>query len=241
MGGKLFTIGYANKTPLQFAELCHRYGVNCIVDVRSSPFSGHFPEYNEPRLRDFLSGEGIAYLSFKKEFGARRDEDEAYSPVLMDDGELVEVVDFEKVYRLPAFQKGVERVMNGLSKGYSIAFMCSEKDAVDCHRAIMVGCYFAANGFDIEHIIDKENGSYSQEELLKRIHDNFHRSANRFKRKNGIDSLDSIQASLFDAPIFDDPEYIRFWKNFYRVYSPEKGIRLRNYQIGYKKGGEGNG
>jgi hypothetical protein len=105
----------------------------------------------------------------------------------------------------------------------------------------MVGCYFAKNGYEMEHIIDETVGSYDQEELMNRLQTNFEQSANRFKRKNGIGSFGSLQGSLLDESAFAAPEYISEWSSFYERYTVEKGLRLRNYQIGYKKGQEGNG
>ncbi len=238
---KLYTIGYAGKTLTQFVDLCKAYGINCIVDVRTSPFSGHFPDFNENRLKSYLKDEGIQYLSFKNEFGARRIEPEAYSRVTMDSGDEIEVVDFEKVYSLPIFKDGVDRIERGVEKGYRIAFLCSEKDAADCHRSIMVACYFDRLGYEIENIIDSSVGSYGREGLLNRLRSNFADSAAHFKRKNGFDSFESTQGSLLEGPSFEEPKFVDEWKNFYRFYTPEKAIRLRNYQIGFKKGQQGNG
>ena len=69
-----------------------------------------------------------------KEFGARRDNKELYDS----SGKL----DFEKTITDGDFISGINRIKEGLEKGYTIAFMCTEKEPQDCHRCILVGRTF---------------------------------------------------------------------------------------------------
>ena len=81
----LFTIGYANKSLDEFLTILKSYKINCLIDVRSMPLSSQYPEYDENSLKKVLKLNDILYMSFKNEFGARRNEDEVYTKINMYD------------------------------------------------------------------------------------------------------------------------------------------------------------
>ena len=234
----LYTIGYATKDIKDFVKILKLNNVNCIIDVRSSPFSKQFPEYNEYNLKKYLNENAILYLSFGKEFGARRDEKDAYKKVKMYDETIIDVVSFEKVYNLESFKAGYNRVITGLEKGYKIAFMCSEKYAHDCHRGIMVSEYFYRLGYNVKHLIDNDNIMDHEcvESILK---ENFIKAKKKFERIH-LSELNELKyaSDLFGVNLVD--EYITFWNDFFSEYSREKAFELRNYEIGYKKGNDEN-
>ena len=91
----LFTIGYANKSLDEFLTILKNYKINCLIDVRSMPLSSQYPEYDENSLKKVLKSNDILYMSFKNEFGARRNEDEVYTKINMYDNTSFEVVNFE--------------------------------------------------------------------------------------------------------------------------------------------------
>lgn len=161
----IYTIGHSNHEPEAFAELLRYFGVNCLVDVRSTPASGRFPQFNKASLSEFLKNIGVLYLHFGKEFGARHTD-----PELLDEGGKV---DFEKVRQTEDFKNGVERLRAGLEKGFTIALMCSEAEPFDCHRFSMISGFLEQNGFEVRHILrDKTLKTNTQLEsrLLKKYH-----------------------------------------------------------------------
>ena len=95
---QLFTIGHSNQS-----------------QDRSVPASKYTPQFNMEQLRGFLKHNDVQYLHFGKEFGARR------TDCINEDGQ----VDFEEAVKTTAFLSGVERIKNGIKKGYRIALMCS--------------------------------------------------------------------------------------------------------------------
>lgn len=139
----LFTVGHSNQTQEGFLQLLREHDVNCIVDVRSVPASKYAPQFNEDMLRWFLKSNGIQYLHFGDEFGARRYDS------LNDEGQ----VDFELAMQTPNFLHGVERLVKGLEKGYRISLMCSEANPLECHRFAFLSRYFHEHGFDVQHIL----------------------------------------------------------------------------------------
>lgn len=162
---RLYTIGHSNHSHAKFISLLHQHQINCIVDVRSVPASKHTPQFNQEELRWILKQNGIVYLHFGNEFGARR------TDCLNADGQ----VDFEQAIDTKAFKNGVERIHKGMEKGYQIAIMCSEANPLECHRFSLVSRYFYEHGFDIQHIL-QEGDLASQAVLEKKMIDEFKHS-----------------------------------------------------------------
>ena len=114
-------------------------------------------------LSAFLKNNGITYLHFKEEFGARQEEES----VLDNEGK----VHFGFVQKSSAFQRGVERIDMGIEKGFTIALMCSEGNPLDCHRFSMVALYFENIDIQVQHILKDKTLKTHQEleqDLLKK-------------------------------------------------------------------------
>jgi Uncharacterized conserved protein len=160
---EIYTIGHSNHTIDYFLELLEHQGINCLIDVRSMPASRYNPQFNKEPLKNFLKVNGITYMHFRDEFGARHEDEE----VLDENGQ----VDFELFRKTFNFQQGIERVDIGVSKGYKIALMCSEGNPLECHRFSMIAVYLDKIGFEVKHILkDKRLKTHKQleNELLKK-------------------------------------------------------------------------
>ena len=168
---RLYSVGHSNQSQDEFLELLKRHDINCIVDVRSVPASKYTPQFNMEPLKWFLRANDIHYLHFGDEFGARR------TDCLDAEGQ----VNFEKAVETPSFKRGVERLMNGLQKGFRMSFMCSEANPLECHRFSLVSRYFYDNGLDVHHILkDGElalHGSLEKEMIDEYLHSKKHRLA----------------------------------------------------------------
>ena len=155
----LYTIGHSTQSIDDFIERLKKYSIDCVVDVRSTPYSQYASQFNEPEIKYALKEAGIKYIYMGKEFGARRDNRELYD----DQGRL----DFEKTTSDKDFQKGIVRIKDGIDKGYSIAFMCTEKEPQDCHRCILVGRSFhEMEGIRVENI--RIDGSLKSQDEIER-------------------------------------------------------------------------
>lgn len=160
----LYTIGYAHHTQESFLALLIQYDIHCVIDVRTMAYSGFHPQFNKEVIKGYLKQHGISYLHMADSFGIIKGD------IKLNTKEGY--VDFEKLARLPLFLEGVERVEKGLHKGYHIAFMCAEKDPIDCHRTTLVARAFYERGYEVKHIL--HDGSLeSQEELEKRMKERF--------------------------------------------------------------------
>ena len=142
---KIFTIGHSTHPIDVFLDLLKTFSINCLIDVRSVAASSYNPQYNKDQLSNYMKANRITYLHFAEEFGARHTD-----PDLLDDEGKV---DFELVRKSWNFKNGVERLWQGLDKGYTIALMCSESEPFDCHRFSMVSIALQKDGFDVRHIL----------------------------------------------------------------------------------------
>ncbi len=159
----IYTVGHSTHQLDYFLELLKEYEVTCLIDVRSVAASSYNPQYNKEPLTNFLKRNGIQYLHFAEEFGARHND-----PDLLDDEGKV---DFAKVRKSWAFKNGVERIWQGLDKGFTISLMCSESEPFDCHRFSMVSIALDKDGFDVKHIMkDKtlKTNADLENQLLKK-------------------------------------------------------------------------
>ena len=141
----IYTIGHSNHTIGELIRILKLFSIDVVVDVRSIPKSEYNPHFNIENIEKKLSLAQIRYLHFGKEFGAKRDEAEAYTNGM---------VDFEKVKKLPNFLHGVQRISDGLDKNFIITLMCSEKDPLDCHRFSLISkALYEMLQIDIKHIL----------------------------------------------------------------------------------------
>lgn len=162
--GQLYTIGHSQHPFDFFIQLLKAYNVNYILDVRSTPYSKYAEAYNRNKVEKRLQRHEIRYWFMGNFFGARPSKRELYSK----DGYL----DFEKVMKSEQFQKGMDSVFKGLNLGNNIALMCTEKDPMDCHRAIMVARAFSLEGMDVKHIL-QDGQIQTQQELDERLLDKY--------------------------------------------------------------------
>lgn len=126
----IYTIGHSTQTVDEFIGRLRMNNIDCVVDVRSTPYSQYASQFNERDIKNALKNNGIQYIYMGKEFGARRENPDLYD----EHGRL----DFEKTIKDIDFIEGIKRIEKGLHNGFSIAFMCTEKDPQDCHRCILV-------------------------------------------------------------------------------------------------------
>lgn len=202
--GELFTIGHSHHQIPFFLDVLHKYNVNYLMDVRSVPYSRYAEQFNRENIQKDLGSAGINYVFMGKYFGARQDNPSLYN----DEGYL----DFETVRTHSPFVMRVDSVIKGLNQGNNIALMCTEKEPIDCHRAILVARAFEQRGIQVKHILPSGN-ILTQDALNEQLLDLY------FPDRNTI--------SLFaTVPEATDEEML------------SEAYRLRNKAIGYRIGSE---
>jgi uncharacterized protein (DUF488 family) len=152
----LFTIGHSSLDAEEFNRLLGEHGVELLVDVRSLPVSGRYPQFNGAVLEKNLENARIDYLFLGEELGGRPDDPSAYGP----DG----VVDYRARRRSYAFGAGIERLQRELET-HSLALMCAEEDPIECHRFLMICPELVALGLRPQHI--RRGGSIGTQEAAE--------------------------------------------------------------------------
>jgi uncharacterized protein (DUF488 family) len=139
----ILSIGHSNHTFEYFASLLRQHGVECVVDVRSSPWSRYAPQFNREALEPALADHGIDYAFLGAELGGRPTADELYD----DEGHVL----YGAVADTPLFKTGIE-TLEALARDRRVAIMCSEEDPSDCHRRLLVTRVLLARGGSVEHV-----------------------------------------------------------------------------------------
>lgn len=154
----LYTVGHSNQSLEEFLYLIRSQNIDCIIDVRSMPYSKYSPQFNSEALKSFLNKNGILYAHFGDEFGARR-LDCLKEIVLSKNGktEIKPQVNFELGVKTDNFLKGVDRIKKALSQGRKVSLMCSESNPLGCHRFSFLSRYFYELGWNVLHIIRDED------------------------------------------------------------------------------------
>lgn len=205
----IYSIGHTLQSVEEFYGMISKYDINCIIDVRSMPYSQHAPQFNKENLNLFLRSHGVLYAHFGVEFGARRDD---CLSIMEKDGENCMQVNFELGIKTDNFKSGISRLDNALAQNRTIALMCTEANPLDCHRFSFISRYLYDNKYDIAHIMkNKETHEIclkSQQELERTM------IAAYIKKKKLRET----------GGLFDD-------------YSPEQqridAYILKNHEIGY--------
>lgn len=168
MGEFIYTIGHSNQSIDEFYEMLKEFHINCVVDVRSVPFSKYTPQFNSYSIKEYLKTKEILYAPFGEYFGARREDCLCEES----DGFLKKnQVDFQKGVQTNAFLTGEKRLRTAMGQGRIVALMCSESDALMCHRFSFVSRFFYDKGVEVRHIL-KSSGSIfftDHAELEKRM------------------------------------------------------------------------
>lgn len=153
------TIGYGKKEIQTFIQTLIRYNVNCLVDVRSSPYSKYSHQYNKSEFEGLLATHNILYKWIGDKLGGRPTDKGAYD----EDGR----VNYEKMSKTALFQEGIKELQT-LSLVNNVAIMCSEQEPINCHRFLAISRELSEMGYKIVHI--KDIRSYvTQAELEGRL------------------------------------------------------------------------
>ena len=169
MKKKIYTIGYTTFGIENFIKEIKEYGITCIVDVRSSPRSSYYKDFDSDVLESRLKKGGILYRNYAFEFGARQEDKSLYP-----NGYL----DFEIFSKTDNFKQGVKKLENGIKLNQTFALMCAEKDPYNCHRCIMVARFLQDYDFEIVHIVG-HNQFVTQKEIEARLMNEYYPNRNQ--------------------------------------------------------------
>lgn len=163
----VYTIGYTAFDINDFIDVLKFNKITCLIDVRSSPYSEFYSNYNKGQLDVELKKNNILYRNYINSFGARQENSSYYHSK----GYL----DFNKFIVSEQFLEGVDKIEKGIELGYTFCLMCAETNPITCHRSIMVSRGLKDNNFDILHILkggELLTHSQLEEQLLDKHFEN---------------------------------------------------------------------
>lgn len=143
MSAAIYTIGHSNHSARRFIDLLQGAGIDCLADVRSTPFSRRNPQFSQKALTASLKDAGIEYWFLGEALGARPKDPDCYQG-----GK----VSYARIAATPAFEEAIRELIEG-SHGKRIALMCAEKEPLECHRTLLVGRALAQRGTELQHIL----------------------------------------------------------------------------------------
>lgn len=138
----IWTIGHSNHSAVRFIDLLQGAGIDCVADVRSTPFSRRNPQFSQKALAASLRDACIEYWFLGDALGARPKD-----PCCWEDGR----VSYARIAVSAAFQDAIGALIDR-SHAKRIALMCAEKEPLDCHRTILVGRALAQHDTELAHI-----------------------------------------------------------------------------------------
>ncbi len=166
----IFTIGHSNYSVDRLIGMLRYYSIDCVVDIRGTPYSRYNVQFNKEVIRQTLIDYGYKYIYMGNEFAAQREDKNLYK----DEG----YADFEKVIYDKDFLKGIQRLKVGCEKGYRIVLMGAMQDPINCHRCILLGRSLLEAGFHLKHILDDATLA-TQSELEERLLEKYYGNSNQ--------------------------------------------------------------
>ncbi|WP_415912804.1 DUF488 family protein [Neptuniibacter sp. QD37_11] len=156
---KLFSIGYAGRSPKGLLSILSHFNVELLIDVRSNPYSKVNPEYNGVAFSRFLKEHGLKYADLGELLGARPESKSLYD-------RQSGAADYQRISQSAPFQKGINNLIAALNNGINAALICAERNPETCHRSLLIGDYLQTNfHIEMEHIISADK-LLNQRELV---------------------------------------------------------------------------
>lgn len=147
MEATLYSIGHGQKPLEEFYKELLSFGIQYVIDVRSSPFSRWAPQFNQQDIALFLKEHNIVYAYMGDTIGGRPNSDLCYDS----EGHF----DYEKMAEVPAFQNSLKRLVSANEQHLNVAVMCSESDPSLCHRSKLIGReLYDKYRINMKHIIE---------------------------------------------------------------------------------------
>lgn len=201
---EIYTIGHSNYTMERLIDMLEYYNINCVVDIRGTPYSKYNIQFDKETIRYTLTNAGFVYIYMGKELAAKRIRKNSYN----NEG----YSNFEEVIKEEEFKRGVERLRNGCEKGYKIILLGAMQDPIRCHRSILVGRELVKNDFDVKHILD-DYSIVTQDDIEEMLLNKY------FSNRNQITIEDLTGNSLNNEEMINEG---------YKLANREIGYRIEN-------------
>ncbi|MGL4806976.1 MAG: DUF488 family protein [Bacteroidales bacterium] len=148
MNNTIWTIGHSTRTGEHFIEVLKNYNIQVLVDIRTLPGSDKFPQFNQDRLSESLSQNGIEYVYIPRLGGLRPSHKDSPN-IAWRNKSFRAYADYMET---DAFKEGIKELL-AKATFERTAMMCSEILWWRCHRS-MVSDYLKSMGWTVIHIED---------------------------------------------------------------------------------------
>ncbi len=148
----IFSIGHSNREFQDFIKLLETYEIEYLIDVRSSPYSKMFPDYNKEYFTKILKQHGVKYLYMGDELGGLPKDSSCYIEYTDKKNEDARKIDYSKIEMKEFFQNGLKRLKTADAKGLKVVVMCSEGHPEECHRSKLIGVALLKAKIIMQHI-----------------------------------------------------------------------------------------
>jgi uncharacterized protein (DUF488 family) len=151
----IYTIGYGNRSLVEFLALLKQYNIHYLVDLRSQPYSRYHPDFSRNSIEARLKQQNIRYIFMGDKLGGRPQDADCY---------VNKKVDYAIVREKAFYQQGIQRLHIAWQKQALMTLMCSEQKPQECHRGKLIGSSLRAKGIEVAHI-DEAGNLKTQDEI----------------------------------------------------------------------------
>lgn len=150
---RIYTIGHSNMESARLVDLLHQFGIQLLVDVRSSPYSQYNPQFNREVLAVYLERYHIDYAYMGDVLGGRPKSPDCYKAKVLpaEKADFLKLVDYPAVMQKEYFKRGIDSLIE-MACNQTTAIMCSEEDPARCHRHHLVSRYLMTQEIEAVHI-----------------------------------------------------------------------------------------
>ena len=155
----IHTVGHSDLSAESLVGMLKRQGIIQVIDVRSTPYSRHVPQFNRENIRATLERNGTGYTHMGDALGGRPQDDRLYDR----DGRA----NYGLMAQEKRFQDAIRQVEQ-MAEDSNVALMCTEADPLRCHRTLLVSQELASKGADIIHLM-RDGQQESHEEVMEKL------------------------------------------------------------------------
>jgi uncharacterized protein (DUF488 family) len=152
----IYTIGHSNVEPREIVELLRSSGIEAVLDVRSSPYSRHAPQFNREDFAEELELAGMQYVYGGNHLGGRPKDPSCYDP---NDEERVL---YDEVEKRDWYLRGIEGLIQLASEKWT-AVLCAEEDPSHCHRHLLIAQTLLDRDIEVQHIRHKGSETWTEQ------------------------------------------------------------------------------
>lgn len=143
----LWTIGHSTRPIGEFVPLLAAHGIRLLIDVRTTPYSRHNPQFNSESLAAGLKAAGVAYRHLPELGGRRKSRPDSVNQGWRHAG----FRGYADYMQTDTFAKALEELMAD-GKQERTAIMCAEAVPWRCHRSLISDA-LVSRGRTVRHIL----------------------------------------------------------------------------------------